>query len=127
MNQDLPDSPERHSHSAESSGRPTDEEDASLGVFVVVLTYTAPLAQIDHLLDAHRSWLDQQYAEERFLASGPQVPRSGGLILARAESREAMLEVIGTDPFSRAGVASYEIAQFAPTRGPLAAALRGCA
>ncbi|HEU5036668.1 MAG TPA: YciI family protein [Nocardioides sp.] len=94
---------------------------------MVVLTYTAPLARIDELLDAHRAWLDQQYAEGRFLASGPQVPRSGGLILARAESREAVLDVVGTDPFFRAGAASYEVMQFTPTRGPLAAVLRGSA
>ncbi|MFC4786340.1 YciI family protein [Nocardioides sp. MAHUQ-72] len=121
MNQDPPASPDPHPH----RGRPTDDGEASPGVFVVLLTYTAPLVQVDDLLDAHRTWLDQRYAEGRFLASGPQVPRSGGLILARARSREAMLDVVGTDPFFRAGVASYEIVQFVPTRGPLAAALVG--
>ena len=124
MNQNLPNSSDPHPQGTEFSRRPTDEH-VSPGVFVVVLTYTSPLTQVDDLLDAHRSWLDRQYAEGRFLASGPQVSRTGGLILARAESREAVLAVLGTDPFACAGVASYEVVEFAPTRGPLAAALRG--
>jgi uncharacterized protein YciI len=105
-------------------GGPADEA-PSESIFVVLLTYTAPLTHIDELLDAHRAWLDLQYVEGRFLASGPQEPRTGGLILARGGSRHEILDVISNDPFHRAAVATYEVVEFVPTRGPLAAALRG--
>jgi uncharacterized protein YciI len=93
-------------------------------VFVLTLTYTAPLDQIDALLPAHRRWLDGHYAAGTFLASGPRIPRTGGVILARASSVADLVALIGEDPFARAGAAEYAIVEFEPNRGPLAALLR---
>jgi uncharacterized protein YciI len=91
--------------------------------FVLVVRYTAPLEEIEALMDAHRAWLDRHYAAGTFLASGPQVPRVGGVILARGESAAAIRDLVGTDPFLRAGAADYDVIEFAPNRGPLTPAL----
>ena len=91
-------------------------------VCVLTLTYTAPLERIDALLPAHRRWLDELYAAGTFLASGPQVPRVGGIILARG-GRADLAALVRDDPFARAGAAEYAIAEFQPNRGPLAAPL----
>jgi uncharacterized protein YciI len=94
-------------------------------VFLVLLTYTAPVARIDELLEAHRAWLDEHFASGTFLASGPRVPREGGVVVARAGSREEVLALVADDPFAREGVARHDVVEFAPTRGPLAGLLAG--
>ena len=83
-------------------------------MFIVSLSYTAPLAQVDAHLAAPREFLAAQYAAGRFLMSGPKVPREGGIILADAPSRAALDAVLGEDPFRQAGVAHYEITEFTP-------------
>ena len=85
-------------------------------MFVVTLSYTAPLEQIDAQLAAHREWLDRGYADGVLLASGAQVPRTGGVLLARAESREALDAVLAEDPFNKAGLATYQVVRFTPTK-----------
>jgi uncharacterized protein YciI len=46
--------------------------------FVVLLTYTSPLDEIDALLPQHRQWLGEQYAAGRFLASGRRYRATAG-------------------------------------------------
>lgn len=53
-------------------------------MFIVSLTYHASLEQIDAYLAEHVAFLKEQYAQGHFLASGRKVPRTGGIILARA-------------------------------------------
>jgi uncharacterized protein YciI len=85
-------------------------------MFVVTLTYTAPIERIDELLIEHRAWLDRQYAEGVLLASGPQQPRVGGILLARAADRAALEAVLAGDPFRKAGVATYGVVEFDPIK-----------
>lgn len=82
-------------------------------MFIVLLTYTAPLAQIDAHVAAHREWLSGCYADGIFLASGPQQPRTGGAILAHGLSRDALDARLARDPFAQAGVASYQVVEVA--------------
>jgi uncharacterized protein YciI len=84
-------------------------------MFVLSLTYTAPVEQIDALLAEHMTWLEQGYADGTFLASGRKIPRTGGVILAVAPSRTAVEKLVATDPFAREGVADYEITEFVAT------------
>ncbi|MCK7612178.1 YciI family protein [Roseibium sediminicola] len=85
-----------------------------MNLFVIDLTYRADLSEIDRLLEAHRDFLKQHYAIGVFLASGPKVPRNGGIILAQGESREAIERVVEQDPFKAEGVADYSITEFSP-------------
>ena len=88
--------------------------------FILLVRYRHPVSRIDELLDVHRAWLDEQFADGTFLVSGPQVPRTGGAILATGTSRTQIEELVETDPLVREGAASYEVIEFLPTRGPYA-------
>ncbi|MCT9082645.1 YciI family protein [Streptomyces fulvoviolaceus] len=81
-------------------------------MFVLELTYTAPLDQVDAVLEAHRAWLDERFAEGVFLAAGRKNPRDGGVILAVAEDRERVEEIAAGDPFVTADVCVYRITEF---------------
>lgn len=90
--------------------------DRLAGVFVLELTYTAPLEAVDAVIPAHVAWLDEQYASGVFLASGRKVPRDGGVILAAGEDREEIERLTATDPFVAAGVCAYRITEFLATK-----------
>ncbi len=81
-------------------------------MFVLELTYTAPVERADALMDAHRAWLDEQYAAGVFLASGRKNPRDGGVILAAGVDRAAIERIAAADPFSAEGVCAYRITEF---------------
>ncbi|WP_028534307.1 YciI family protein [Paludibacterium yongneupense] len=81
-------------------------------MFVVLLTYTRSLDQVDEQLSAHRAFLERQYQAGVFIASGPQIPRAGGVILARGLSREDLQTLLAQDPFALHGLASYSIVEF---------------
>ena len=84
-------------------------------MFIVLLTYTQPLAAVDALVPAHREFLQRMYATGSFLLSGRKEPRDGGVILAQAASATALSELLAQDPFQIHGVAAYEVIEFAPS------------
>jgi uncharacterized protein YciI len=81
-------------------------------VFVLLLTYTKPLDEVDALMRKHMAWLNQQYAAGRFLISGRRIPRTGGLIVALGDDREEIEAIAASDPFVTGGVATVEVIQF---------------
>ena len=81
-------------------------------MFVLLLTYTKPLAEVDALMREHVAWLDEQYDAGHFVVSGRQIPRTGGVILARGDDRAEMEALAATDPFVSGGVATCEVVQF---------------
>ncbi|KDM93440.1 YciI family protein [Photobacterium galatheae] len=85
-------------------------------MFVVSLTYTCSLSEIEKHLPTHIAYLDQQYAAGIFLASGRKEPRTGGVILANAASRADLEQVLLADPFRQHGLATYEVTEFIPTK-----------
>jgi uncharacterized protein YciI len=84
-------------------------------MFIISLTYIKPLEEVDALLEEHVEYLKEQYALKNFLVSGRKAPRTGGVILARAVSREEIETIITLDPFYCHGAAEYEITEFTPT------------
>lgn len=85
-------------------------------MFVILLTYKRPLAEVERFLADHRTYLDRNYAEGTFLCSGPQNPRTGGVILCRAADRAAVEALIAQDPFRIHGIADYTVVEFSPTK-----------
>src|SRR5262245_54429887 len=81
-------------------------------MFVVLLTYVKPLPDVDRHMRAHVKFLAEHYAAKTFITSGRQVPRTGGVILARATSKEALVEILQRDPFCQHGVATFEVIEF---------------
>ena len=88
-------------------------------MFIIELTYKAPNDEIDKFLEQHRSFLDKHYAAGVFIASGAQVPRKRGIILAIAPSREAIQSIIDEDPFFINGLSDYRIVEFNATKKAL--------
>lgn len=84
-------------------------------MFIVSLTYTAPLEEVDQHLDDHVTYLKRQYAAGNFVASGRKVPRTGGVILSKLENRATLDAVLAQDPFHHACVADYEVIEFVPS------------
>ena len=84
-------------------------------MFIAVLKYKKPLEEVDRFLQAHRDYLAEHYAAGNFIASGPQTPRVGGVIMIKAENRIAVDAIIAKDPFNINGIADYQIVEFTPT------------
>ncbi|WP_428644931.1 YciI family protein [Roseibium sp.] len=87
---------------------------ASQNLFVIDLHYVAPMDKVDALLKDHRDFLEKHYSAGHFLASGPKIPRTGGVILAVAETRGAVEAIVRQDPFHAAGLAEYTVTEFEP-------------
>ncbi|MET9575179.1 MULTISPECIES: YciI family protein [Streptomyces] len=85
-------------------------------MFVLELTYTAPLEAVDAVLEEHVVWLDEQYRQGVFLASGRKNPRDGGVIIAVAGDRARIEEITAEDPFVIAGVCAYRVTEFTATK-----------
>ena len=81
-------------------------------MFVLLLTYTKPLDEVDALMREHVAWLDWHFDAGRFVVSGRRIPRTGGVIVARGEDRDEIEAIVASDPFVSAGVATCEVIQF---------------
>lgn len=85
-------------------------------MFIISLTYTRELSEVEVQMAAHIEYLDHYYAAGVFVASGRKVPRTGGVILAVAESLEAVEQIVAQDPFCIHQLAEAEIIEFTPSR-----------
>ena len=81
-------------------------------MFIVNLTYTKPLEIIDQIRPKHIEFLDKYYAKDIFLVSGPQNPRTGGIIIAHRVSKEELKSILEEDPFFTKKAATFEIIEF---------------
>ena len=81
-------------------------------MFVVTLTYTAELADVDAAMRRHMAWLNRGYADGVFVVSGRQVPRTGGVIIAQGASREELEARVAEDPFVAEGLATATVTEF---------------
>ena len=84
-------------------------------MFIVSLTYISDLEEVDKFLPKHVEYLKAQYIKGNFIASGRKVPRTGGIILSKMESLEALEKVLDEDPFKIHNMAEYEILEFIPS------------
>lgn len=84
-------------------------------MFILDLSYIAPVEAADAHMDAHVAWLQQGYDSGMFLASGRKNPRTGGIILARGE-RAAVEAFCAADPFTQHRIAEYRIMEAAVSR-----------
>ena len=64
------------------------------------------------MMREHVEFLEECYGAGVFVASGRQVPRKGGVILAVAPDKSDLETIMSHDPFIRTGAATYEIIDF---------------
>jgi len=81
-------------------------------MYIIDLHYIVPLEQLDAHMTEHVTFLNKYYKLNIFVASGRKVPRTGGIILALAASREEVEEIIKEDPFYFHQLAEFKITEF---------------
>jgi uncharacterized protein YciI len=89
-------------------------ESMGMSWFVVSLRYIAPLEAIDAAMRAHVAFLEEHRKAGVFMAWGRKVPRTGGIILARGESRADIERILKDDPFVTRSLADVEVTEFLP-------------
>lgn len=81
-------------------------------MFIINLHYIVPLEQLDAHMTAHVKFLRHYYKKNVFVASGRKVPRTGGIILALAKSKEEVEQIMREDPFFIHKLAEFTIIEF---------------
>lgn len=85
-------------------------------MFIVRLTYKAPIEEIDYLLPDHIEWLAKHYDAGYFLCSGRQPAQLGRVIIARPMPIAKLEALLATDPLAMARMARHEVIEFQATR-----------
>lgn len=88
-------------------------------MFICMTTYLGPLPQDDPILPGHWAHLDRELAAGRLVASGPQVPRTGGVLILRVADEAEARALMERDPLVLHGRVEYRLLQFQPTRAML--------
>ena len=83
-------------------------------LFVILVNYTKELSAIEEILSAHREYLKTGYKSGKLLASGPQNPRTGGIIIGKFINKQEALDFTKQDPFYLKNAAKYDILEFNP-------------
>jgi uncharacterized protein YciI len=83
---------------------------------IILGKYTKPLESIDALLADHRKFLDQFYKDSKFICSGPQNPRVGGVIVVNVATVDEARQIMKNDPFYINGAAEYQFIEFSPLK-----------
>ncbi|KAF0143017.1 MAG: hypothetical protein FD122_283 [Stygiobacter sp.] len=82
--------------------------------FVVEIIYKSPIEKIEELTPIHREFLQTGYKAGMLLVSGPKVPRTGGIVIAKANSMEEIAEFFKNDPYALNDAADYSFIEFNP-------------
>ncbi|NLV26916.1 MAG: GTP cyclohydrolase [Methanomicrobiales archaeon] len=81
-------------------------------MYLILLHYKKDLRTVDSYAPDHVTFLQKHYDLGHFLLSGRRIPRTGGVIIVRAENEEAVRAIISEDPFAIHDVTAYEIIPF---------------
>ncbi|MEU9715227.1 YciI family protein [Streptomyces sp. NPDC047976] len=83
-------------------------------MFVVTVSYTVPLDEVDPWRPAHGEWLNDLISRRLLLVAGRQVPLVGGVYLAPRMPREDLDGLLAGDPYAVNGVATHTVVEFTP-------------
>ncbi len=84
--------------------------------FLVEITYALPFEQMAPIVPEHRAFLQEGYETGMILMSGPMNPRTGGVVIARAESEEQLRDYFSRDPYFLKHAATYRFIEFDPVK-----------
>lgn len=84
-------------------------------MFLILLTYTKPLEDVDKHLTDHKAWVKRGFDDGVFVLSGGQRPRLGGALIAIGADRAAIQQRVDQDPFIVSGVATAVIIEVVPS------------
>lgn len=81
-------------------------------LFVVLMHYTRPLAEVDAVRAEHLRYVEGLAAEGVMRAWARRDPPAGGVLIAAAPDRATVQALVAGDPYVKAGVARPEIVAF---------------
>ncbi len=87
---------------------------------IAIVRYRRPLEEVLKVVEAHRAYLRTLKDRGVLLVSGPLEPRNGGALFLRVPNEnvlESLDRVRDEDPFTKAGVAQYELLPWQPNIG----------
>ena len=79
---------------------------------VLKINYDKPIEVIDQTRPAHLAWLADEVTAGRILLAGRQESGAGGVLITGDISAEDAQDIIDRDPYTLAGVVSYERLSF---------------
>lgn len=79
---------------------------------VLTINYEKPVEVIDQTRPAHLAWLNDEVAAGRILLAGRQDSGTGGVLITGDISVEEAQDIIARDPYTLAGIVSYERLSF---------------
>ncbi|MEY8759761.1 YciI family protein [Chryseobacterium tongliaoense] len=85
-------------------------------MFIISLTYITSLEKVERFIPEHNNFLEKYFSLGNFIASGRKEPRTGGIILVNAGSKQEVEEIIKEDPFHIHQIADYDIIEFIPSK-----------
>ena len=85
-------------------------------MFILLSRYLVPLDEVDRWVPEHRAFLERHFEAHHLLTSGPQEPRTGGVIVTHDMTRAEVDAMLAEDPFVREGVSEYQVIEFKRTR-----------
>jgi uncharacterized protein YciI len=96
-------------------------------MFIILLKFAGAKEKAAALMEAHKAWIAQGFAEGAFVLVGTIQPGLGGALIALGDSRDAVAARVADDPFVAEGVVDAEILEIAPGRVDERIALLGAA
>jgi len=81
-------------------------------MYIINLDYIVPLEKLDAHMAEHVTFLRKYYKLNVFVASGRKVPRTGGIILALAKSKDVVEQIMKEDPFCTLNLATFTVTEF---------------
>lgn len=82
--------------------------------YIIHITYVVPQNEVDLVRPEHRAYLQLYYDRGVMLFSGPRIPQTGGILVAKAETDEVIRQMIADDPFNIKGIAAYDVIEIKP-------------
>ncbi len=79
---------------------------------VLTSTYLQPPDVINQTRPAHLEWLEGEVAAGRILLAGRREDESGAVLLTGDIGTQEAQDIVDRDPYTTAGVASYERVSF---------------
>ena len=79
---------------------------------VLKINYEKPIEVVDQTRPAHLEWLADEVAAGRILLAGRQESGAGGVLITGDISAEDAQDIVDRDPYTLAGVVSYERLSF---------------
>lgn len=83
-------------------------------IFVCLVHYLKSFEEVSVLLQEHRAYLKKGYENGVLLASGPRIPKDGGVIIGLFHSKTEAEQFSKSDPYVINNLARYEIFEFEP-------------